>query len=296
MAYAFERDETASAAVVRVMNEQVARARTQLTDEKLPLGKRVHEARKRFKETRALLRLVREPLGDNFATESAWCRDAGRDLAGARDAEAVLESLEKLAEHVRIAPATLKKARRALEARRDAIDTTELQARVANVVTQLDAAVTRIATWPELGDSFDAIEDGLRRTYAGGRKAMRAALRVHLPHELHDWRKRVKEHWYHSQLLRAVWPPMMKAYAGVLEDLSHALGDHHDLFVLRGIVAASPKDFGSQAAVVKLVDAIDERQRQLEQEASDIGRRVYAESPDAFLARMRNHWSAWRAR
>lgn len=125
---------------------------------------------------------------------------------------------------------------------------------------------------------------------------MRNALRVHLPEELHEWRKRVKEHWYHVQLLRHTWPPMMKAYAGVLEDLSHTLGDHHDLFVLRGIVAGSPRDFGRTPAVLKLLDTIDERQRELEQRAAEIGSRVYAEKPDAWLARMRNYWTAWRAR
>ncbi|HYC89670.1 MAG TPA: CHAD domain-containing protein [Thermoanaerobaculia bacterium] len=289
MAYAFEHEETAHAGVLRVMNEQIARARGQLTDEKLPVGKRVHEARKRFKETRALVRLVRKPLGDSFAIENAWFRDAGRDLAGARDAEAVLESLEKLAAHARIPAGTLKKARRTLEAQRDAVDATDLQGRVANVTAQFDAAMTRLAAWPELGRSFGAIADGLLRTYAGGRKEMRAALRARDAEALHEWRKRVKEHWYHVQLLRAVWPPMMKAYAGVLEELSHALGDHHDLHVLHEIAAS--EELGE-----KLLAAIDARQRELEQQAEELGRRVYAESPEAWLARMRNYWRAWRAR
>lgn len=289
MAYAFEREESAHTAVLRVMNEQIARARGQLTNETLPVAKRVHEARKRFKETRALVRLVRKRLGEQFAVENAWFRDAGRDLAGARDAEAVLESLEKLADHARIAPATLKKTRRVLEARRDAFDAKELQGRVTNTAAQLDAAVTRLAAWPELGRSFGAIADGLLRSYAGGRKQMRAALRSRDAEALHEWRKRVKEHWYHAQLLRAVWPAMMKAYAGALEELSRALGDHHDLHVLRGIVTA--EELG-----VPLLEAIDARQRELETQAEELGRRIYAESPEAWLARMRNYWRAWRAR
>lgn len=166
MAYAIEREETANDGVVRVMNEQLARARAQLTDAKLPVEKRIHEARKRFKETRALVRLVRKPLGAQFAIENAWFRDAGRDLAGARDAQAVLESLEKLAESKTIAPATLRKARQALEKRRDSMHAGDLAGRMANVIAQLDAAVTRLATWPRLGASFDAIADGLLRTHS----------------------------------------------------------------------------------------------------------------------------------
>jgi CHAD domain-containing protein len=293
MPYAIQRDENVRDAVLRIMNEQVARARAQLTDAKAPLAKRIHDARKRFKETRAVVRMVRDSLGPQFAVENAWFRDAGRDLAVARDAHAVIEALEKLEG---IAPATKKKAQRALTARRDAMSARELKGRITNVLAQLDAVVTRLAFWPLSGESFDSLAGGLARTYRRGRKAMRAAVRSHSPAALHEWRKRVKEHWYHIQLLQYVWPSAMKSYADVLEELSHALGDHHDLFVLRGIIAASPRDFGKPPAVVKLLDAIDARQQDLETRATEIGSRVYAETPKAWLARIRNYWEAWRER
>ena len=293
MAYAIEREESVHDAVARVMTEQIARARNHLTGDESPAQSRIHETRKRFKETRAVLRLVREPLGAQFAVENAWFRDAGRELAVARDAEAVIESLETLAGT--ITPPLLRRARRALEKRRDAVNAAELEGSIANVIAQLDAALTRIAGWPALGTSFDALERGLLRTYRAGRRAMKRASRVHSPDEMHAWRKRVKEHWYHVQLLRHVWPTVMKSYAAVMQDLSRALGDHHDLFVLRGIVASAPAEFGKTAAVVALLDAIDLRQRELEREAAAIGARIYAEAPRAWLARMRNYWSAWRA-
>ena len=60
---------------------------------KLPAAQRaegVHQARKRFKELRALLRLVREPLGDSFQRENRCARDLGRALAESREATAML--------------------------------------------------------------------------------------------------------------------------------------------------------------------------------------------------------------
>ncbi|HET8798832.1 MAG TPA: CHAD domain-containing protein, partial [Thermoanaerobaculia bacterium] len=69
MPYELHRDETPGAGVRRILREQIDRARGSLTDESAPLEKRVHDARKRFKETRALLRLVRGPLGAQFAIE-----------------------------------------------------------------------------------------------------------------------------------------------------------------------------------------------------------------------------------
>jgi len=278
VSYSIHREETVSAAVRRIMDEQIARAREQFTDVAEPLEERVHNARKRFKETRALIRLVREPLGDQYAVENAWFRDAGRELAAARDADAVLEALEKLELH----RPTKTRFRKTLEAHRDALSSEELETRVAHVLDQLGAAQERLARWPELGDSFDSVASGLQRAYRGGRRAM---LDAHTPEAMHEWRKLVKEHWYHVQLLRQAWPEMMKPYASVLETLSRALGDHHDLVVLRER-AGRPTP--------ALTRAIDERQRVLDEQARELGRRIYAETPKAWLTRMRRVWRAWR--
>jgi len=279
MAYSIERDESLSAAVVRIMNEQIVRARERLTDMQSPEEKRVHDARKRFKETRALIRLVREPLGDQFALENAWFRDAGRELASTRDEAAILEALEKLD----VSPRIKETAKHAIEESHPQQEHSRpLDTIVASLVEQLVFPSVRIASWPPIEDSFDSIAGGLGDAYRGGRRGLKS----NSAEELHEWRKRVKEHWYHAQLLRAMWPPMMKAYAGVLEDLSHALGDHHDLHVLRDRVGARQ---------YKLLAAIDAKQRALTVEAMDIGRRVYAERPRRWVARMREYWSAWRA-
>ncbi|MDP9191273.1 MAG: CHAD domain-containing protein [Acidobacteriota bacterium] len=275
MAYAFEREEPVQAAVLRIMHEQLSRAREQLTDPASPPEERVHDARKRFKETRALLRMVREPLGAQFAIENVAFRDAGRDLAAVRDADAVLEALERL-ELSRWVRARVK---RALEMNRVHAPLDEL---IANTLQQLSVAEARLAAWPSLEDSFDTLANGLRRTYRDGRRSMKTARSAE---ELHEWRKHVKTHWYHAQLLRHIWPSVMKPYTSELDDLSHFLGDHHDLHVLAESAVRSPS----------LRKAIAARQKELERDAANLGARIFAERPDAWLARMRKYWNAWRA-
>lgn len=276
MPYFFERAETVHDGLGRIMNEQVVRARQQLTDGAAPEQKRVHDARKRFKEARALLRMVRDPLGPWYPRENAWYRDAGRELAAARDAEAVLEALEKL----ELEPALRARIARTLEKQRTH---PPLEGLIAHTVDQLVIAQARIAMWPPFPDSFDRIGDGLVRSYRQGRRLMKSAGTAA---ELHEWRKAAKTHWYHLQLLRDVSPAVMKGQASLAEDLSHALGDHHDLQVLGESMATPPPE---------LIAAIAARQRVLETEAAKIGAQVYAEKPSAWLARVRRYWSAWRA-
>lgn len=251
------------------MDEQIVRARDTLAGDSMSAEKRVHEARKRFKETRALLRLIREPLGRlHFAHENAWFRDAARDLAAARDADATLEALAKLE-----LPRTIdRRARKVLGAQR--AEHPPLGPVIANVVDQLVVAQGRLGMWPAFDDSFDTIADGLVRAYREGRDR---------PEDWHEWRKRVKDHWYHMQLLRHVWPEMMKPYADVLSSLSKILGDHHDLEVLEETLGEMPA----------VVEAVETRHRELEAQAEAIGARVYAEKPAAWLARMRKYWTAW---
>ena len=49
---------------------------------------------------------------------------------------------------------------------------------------------------------------------------------------MHEWRKRVKDLWYHCLLLQDAWKPVMSALADEAHELSDRLGDDHDLAVL----------------------------------------------------------------
>lgn len=274
MSYSIAHDETIDAAIRRIADEQIVRAREHLQDAELSADKRVHETRKRFKEMRALLRLVRAPLGDQFTIENAWFRDAARDLASVRDADAVLEALADLELPARVR----NRVRRRL--RRDP-DHARLAGLTANTVQQLAIAQARVALWPPMDDAFHTLSPGLVRTYRDARRTMKHARSAK---ELHEWRKHVKTHWYHLQLTTQVWPALMKALSAELKELSQALGHHHDLDVLSGMAGEEPG----------LAAAIAARQRKMERDAHGIGVRAFAEKPDAWLARMRNYWTSWK--
>lgn len=297
MPYLIQRDETLAAAVQRIMDERLARARRHLTDESTAIDERIHDARKRLKEIRALVRLVRDPLGKQYAIENAAYRDAGRALAGVRDAAAVMESFVTLRSVRRVPPTVARRTRLLLRRQLRAIPPKHLSALAATVLEAIAAAQARLPSWPPIHDSFDPIAPGLLRAYRRSRSAMDAAVEGAMPSHFHEWRKAVKVQWYHALLLRDLWPEMMKSWAGVLESLSRALGDHHDLFLLRKFLVdrqyASGR--GPGRGLIGLLDQIDDRQRELERESLRIGALVHAERPRAWLARIERAWSLWRA-
>ncbi|MBK5259898.1 MAG: CHAD domain-containing protein [Thermoanaerobaculia bacterium] len=288
MAYEFELHEPIAGAAQRILGEQVDRATAHLTSNAEPAEKRVHNARKRFKEIRALLRLVAPSLGGQFVVENRFFRDVARDLAATRDADAVIETVAKL----RAAGDTpaLKRLERALRLRRKSVETADLQASVANAVAQLPLVMGRVMNWPPIPERFSTIGDGLEKIYRQGRDGFARAAGDPTAENYHEWRKRVKDHWYHVQLLRRVWPPMMKAWEGVLEQLSATLGDHHDLDVLRALIP----DVATETDRAAIIEIIDVRRLVIEQLANDFGTRLYSETPAAWRARMRSWWKAWR--
>jgi CHAD domain-containing protein len=232
----------------------------------------VHDARKDMKKLRALLRLVR---GEAFRAERACFRDVARELAGVRDADVMLATLADLEERY---GADVGPVRQAVEAHR--LRTTgggrEQAARAATEL--LREARERVDGWPLEDDGFEALAGGLERTYRRGRRDWRTAAKDPSTENLHEWRKRVKDYWYHCLILEETWKPVMKALADEAHELSDRLGDDHDLAVLL--------DFGAES----LEPLIAERREELRREAFEYGARLYADKPKVWVRRIEK-WS-----
>jgi CHAD domain-containing protein len=247
----------------------------------------VHGARKDMKKLRAVLRLARGELGkDTFARENTCFRDAARELAGARDSDVMLETLGALE-----LPAGLgRELRKVIQAERARDGAGDREAGARAAVAILKEARKRVDDWPLDRDSFGAVADGLERTYRRGRRDLEAALDEPSVEALHEWRKRVKELWYHHTLLRPLWPPVMEAIGDQAHDLSDRLGDDHDLAVLgawmREHAEPDPEFF----------EAVERRRGELQGEAFALGARLYAEKPSAYVRRVKRLWKASQTR
>lgn len=298
MGYRFERSETPQKALRRVVREQIDDARTRLA-EPTDAHQAIHDARKCFKKIRAVLRLARGPLKNIYSKENAAFRDLGRKLSRLRDAEAMIETIDRLAETYRdqALPQVFQGARQELLARRDTIanEAMDLSEKLHEVRNGLDQADKRIRDWPKLPQSFHAIAPGLHKTYRRGRKGLKTAPRKPSAENYHEWRKRVKYLWYHVRLLQDTWPDVMKALRASLKDLARTLGYDHDLAILRDIIRQQPDAFGTDTDLQVLVGLIDRSQHTLREHAQQVGLHVYAESADDFVDRIEAYWNAWHA-
>lgn len=300
MAYRFKSRKSVEQELRRIACQQIERASAELTDPELDPAKAVHQARKRLKKLRSLLRLVRPALDrEVYKRWNLRFRDLGRSLADARDADVLLQALDELEKTMRVnarAP-DLSVLRRELASRygQDTGDgSRDLEARMEAVAEELRAARKEMVRLSIGGRSFETLGAGLQRTHARGRKALRKTRTSPTDAHFHEWRKRVKDHWYHSRLLVDVWPGLMKPYAKEMKRLSDLLGDDHDLAVFRQRLRDIPGDSLPEPVAQALHRSIEHRQTMLRSEASRIGCRVYAEKSRRLRKRIESWWEIRR--
>ena len=289
----------------------------------------VHETRKALKRLRALMRLLRDELGEHTAAhENAVLRSAGVRLATARDTEVMVGTLDEL---VRSHPGKLahrsgvSRLRARLVAERDAAAALALgdSATRAEVLGDLRAARGRVAGWSLSDrDGTHAIEPSLKRVYRDGRNRREAALESGGDaRSMHRWRKRVKDLRYAAEMLdrsdphgsRKAARKKRRASAGKrrkgrkdsayvhrlahwADELGELLGEEHDLVMLAAQVRADPKPDGSHTAMPRgtrkvLLKLIARRRKRLRKEALRAGKRLYRRPPKKFVARVRTSYA-----
>jgi CHAD domain-containing protein len=298
MAYRLKKGEAVPEGIRRIVHEEADSALKELSHSN---GKKrdggIHEARKSIKKIRGAMRLVRPELGRAYQRENARLQVVGRKLSEIRDATAIIEVFDGLMEKHKdgLQRSVAGAIRRGLDGSKHE---TEQRAGMANAVKGATAALRSIAQradkWPLDKDGFKAIAGGLEERYRRGRRAMAAVRKDDTPEKFHEWRKRVKDHWYHVRLMESLWTEVMQAHEASLHDLETWLGDDHNLVVLCGKLQEAPEKFGGEENVGLFLAIAAQEQKELREKSLSLGERVYERKPRRFVRDMEKLWDAWQ--
>jgi CHAD domain-containing protein len=294
--YRLHADEHVPDGIRRIARGQLLDARDALSETSTrTLGDGVHETRKRLKRLRASVRLARDAIGrQTYERENTAFRLTAQRLAAGRDAQVLLETLDDLGERFadELAPhATAALRARLQDERERAVSATRQDDEgIAAVLGALEQALARTPAWSFECDGFEALSPGLRRIYRRGRKRMRAARKDPSPESLHEWRKRVKDLWHATQIVRVAQPERLKLVSARAHDLADLLGDAHDLSMLRGYVESHPQCFEDATSKRGLLAVIDRREEALRDKALKRGRRLYERKPKRFVRAIERGW------
>jgi len=285
MAFRFSaKDHTVADGVRRIAAEELAAIEAALADPVLPTARKVHEGRKGTKRLRALLRLTAAAL-PAAQTEIAALRDAAAALSALRDKGALAETLARL----ELPEDTAARIAKAIARRRRA-SAAEGNRLLAGFAADMEAAATRAETWSFERDGWKAIGPGLRKGYRRFSEALAEARHARDEEPVHDLRKRAKDHWYQTLLLRGTFPEIMEGFAAAGEKLCDDLGDWRDL----GLLEAEVRQLTSRQLPVALADpalaVISKARRRSLRRALRTARQLTVESADAYTDRIANWW------
>lgn len=345
MAYRIDPTADVGSELRRILSEQLGAATAELTrptgsDDEAGPGpdeKAVHDARKRIKKCRSLLRLARRGFGADVVRQAGdELRSCAAVLAPQREADAAAAVARHLADAVRrqheggdgdpaVAAADEMVGILTERARRgggvDALSWSVAR----SVGLRLERTTAWLARVPDRADGWEALDAGLRRQYERGSAALADMGAEPSVDELHEWRKRVKDVWYHERLLRPLWPAVVGPVEDAAYRLADLLGTDHDLGLLDealadeareeeapgkdepradearadeapadtegdGVGGSSPLHAlpGEQRATLR--NAIAVERTEILAEARWLGGRIHADRPQAWAGRHRRWW------
>ncbi|HMJ62252.1 MAG TPA: CHAD domain-containing protein, partial [Bryobacteraceae bacterium] len=104
-----------------------------------------------------------------------------------------------------------------------------------------------------------------------GRKALNRARKNGIAQNYHDFRKRVKDHWYHMRLLGS-----LAARTASLKELETWLGEHHNLAVLQ-------EKLGDNESIKPFLALAASEQQELARNSISLAKRLYQQKPKQFV-------------
>jgi CHAD domain-containing protein len=294
MSFRFKLRHPVEKNVQRVANEQIEKAIQEAGSGHLTVNQKVHQLRKCCKKIRGLLRLVRPEIGNTYKEENKWYRDLARSLSKLRDQASSISAFDKLIKHYsnQIDSSTYSSIRQRLEGTQekqfsnDETITKALEEAKASFLLGRD----RISKWTIDASGYKAVKKGFCITFSRSCDALETADDLRNSESMHEYRKCVKDHWYHCRLLQSVWPAIVKARRNELKKLSELLGNAHDLSVLEQSITKDPDPFGDGADLEVFLTLLRQRGERLCSEAISLGKKLFAEDVSGFSRRFGIYW------
>jgi CHAD domain-containing protein len=304
MAYRLKAGRPLAKSIRRAGLDQIERAASELARNPNP-HEGVHQARKAFKRMRALLLLVRPIIGEKaYIREDRRYSRLGQRFAGARDIQAMLETVRKLeiryallgkgdASHKRGGAACVVVSDWLRHERSLAEKALGGERQIGQGLKALEKAERRFNALRLDAARLENVVRGLKDGYRAGRHGFALAYASRKDEDFHDWRKATQRHWRHLQLVAPSWPEALAPRIHLAQELSQLLGDDHDLSVLREKVEANRAAFASKlddAQMEEFVRLCCKRQAELRRLAKARGARLFGERPRAFGIRVGTYW------
>lgn len=292
MGFRLKAGQTVSSELRRIVLRQLNRAASELTLIGDPESdEAIHDARRRVKKIRAIIRLVRPVLAADGRRTDPDLRRVSHLLAPVADGQGVIDTLNQLLRRYRgnLPRKTAAAIRSDLIARGKRIDSKAAKDHVLEEArATLRAERRRVKHWRLTAEGFNAVAPGLKESVRRARLAMVTAWLHPTAAHHHAWRRHVKNHWFHVRLISARCGTHLQPYQRQLEALDGILGEYHNLVLLHEVLVHDSTL--SRREIARCLRIVKRYQHALRRHAQVLGMRIYNEKPRRFVRRVKQLW------
>lgn len=295
--FSISKRENVKESVSRILLGQIDYILKHCESEQKDIHISIHEIRKSIKRIRAVLRLIREEIGySTYYRENVFYREINRSISDLRTYNVLLLTLESLQSDLsgKIPSESLKPVTDLVREQRERKLSEILSDDkiLKDLSVSFTGAKARIPDLPIERNSFKAFSGGVFRMYRQGKDYLIQARKDPDMHHLHDMRKRMKYLWYQVEILRPIYPGMLKAYGKSLENVSEKLGVYHDLAVASEFLR---KNYGGLRDEIHetLLEACEFKKSALLPGLLKKSGVLFSEEPESLVQRLGEYWKIY---
>jgi CHAD domain-containing protein len=293
MSYRLKARELPPQGLQRIFREEIRAALKECRHPAPQRGATVHETRKHLKKLRAALDLVAPEVGkQRHAREDKCVRQISKLVSDLRDAHVRLQTLIELRE---LDTNRFSHLENFLSIERESFSAA-FAGWQKQAIPKLEALQERLACWPMEDLAWKNVCSAIAKSYRNGRDALARALKKPSAECMHAWRMEVKQLWYQLRLLQPLNRVVLEKIAADAKTLGRLLGCDHDYAFLLERFEEKQSEPDPQKERVDLEKLIRKRGRRLQRNATELGRRFYAEPPKAFAKRISIFIKDWVAK
>jgi CHAD domain-containing protein len=240
------------------------------------------------KRVRALLRLVKAELPATvYDRDNLYLRNIGRQLSALRDAAVIEETFAALQKEfsAQLPRRTWQAVKHSLVVRARPSNG-QKEKRMMAVAAKLRTARARVEKWSLEFDEVETLQQGIRKAYRRGQRALEQALEEPTTENFHEWRKQVNHLRHQLQILQTLKLGQVKTTLREFKSLAELLGGKNDLALLSQRLRRRSK--APTTIPLALQELIQTREQALTAEAITLGQPLYQAKAKALLR------SLWR--
>jgi CHAD domain-containing protein len=280
----------------RLVRKELRAARRELDEKRPPPPDAIHEARKSLKRARAIVALIDADGGRGVRRSKKRLQRVGRTLSHLRDADAMVEIVEKLHRNTprQLDSRSVKTLRSWLSEQRNAAVAAAAKKKTWDTLDdELRALRRKAKRWQPAHRAFGALSHGIAESHRRGKKALVKATSRRRADDFHRWRKQIKRLWYELQLFERAGPRVARDVRA-LHRAESWLGDDHNVVVLCGALSRDGSSRVAPITVAELKAAADRYHERARRKAIKSVRHIYTRKSGSYLRALKRAWRAWK--